>query len=250
MASLREEFEKQGAWLFRWRSYLPFLSIPLVTYALTQSEYFGRSVGHVQQTLWEIFSISVSVIGFLIRCMTTGWAAKGTSGRNTHGQVAESLNTTGIYSVVRHPLYLGNFFLTLGFLLFTQVWWLVTISALAFWLYYERIMCAEEEFLRQKFGNAFLEWVNETPAFFPNFRKWKRPSTSFSWKWVLQREYSSLFGLISAFVLLKFFAELLGENEIELKPLPYVLLGIGFVIYSVLRFLSKKTKFLNINRPK
>ena len=248
--ALREQFEKQGEWLFRWRSYLPFLAIPIVTYALTQSEYFGRKHGHIQQTLWEVFSISISAVGFLIRCFTTGWAAKGTSGRNTHGQVAESLNTTGIYSVVRHPLYLGNFFLTLGFLLFTQVCWLVIISILIFWLYYERIMCAEEEFLRRKFGDQFIEWAGRTPAFFPNFRNWKRPSTSFSWKWVFRREYSSLFGLISAFVALKFFAELLGEAKIESKPLPYILFGVGFLFYLILRFLSKKTKFLSVDQPR
>ena len=38
------------------------------------------------------------------------WAyTKNTSGRNTHDQVADSLNTSGIYSIVRHPLYVGNF---------------------------------------------------------------------------------------------------------------------------------------------
>ncbi|MGC9453013.1 MAG: methyltransferase family protein, partial [Oceanipulchritudo sp.] len=51
----------------------------------------------------------------------------GTSGRNTKQQVAYSLNTTGFYSVVRNPLYLGNFFMYLGIALFTHHWWLVLV---------------------------------------------------------------------------------------------------------------------------
>ncbi|MGB8874133.1 MAG: hypothetical protein WCC75_12145, partial [Desulfobaccales bacterium] len=43
-----------------------------------------------------------------------GLPPRGTSGRNTQGQVAETLNTTGIYSLVRNPLYLGNFLIWLG----------------------------------------------------------------------------------------------------------------------------------------
>ena len=246
--ALLEEFEKQGNWLFRWRSYLPFVVIPLVAYALTQSEVLERIAGLQIQTAWEVFSILVSVSGLLIRFFTVGWSAKGTSGRNTHEQVAESLNTKGIYSIVRHPLYLGNFLLMLGFLLFTQVWWLVVISVLLFWLYYERIMFAEEGFLRKKFGGEFTEWSTKTPAFFPRFKNWKRPSQPFLFKKVLRREYSSVLGIISVFVVLKFMAELLGENEIKVKPISFIFLGIGFAIYGTLRFLSKKTTLLNFEK--
>lgn len=243
--ALHEEMIKQGNWLFRWRSYLPFVAIPLVTYALTQSEILEKVAGYQVQTAWEILSISVSVFGLLIRFVAVGYSAAGTSGRNTHAQVADSLNTTGIYSVVRHPLYLGNFSLMMGFLLFTQVWWLVAVSILIFWLYYERIMYAEEEFLRQKFGSLYEDWASRTPTFFPNLRKWKKPDQPFSFRKILKREYSSLLGIIAAFFVLKFFAELLGEHKFSIKPLSFFFLGAGFLIYGILRFLSKKTTLLN-----
>jgi len=57
-------------------------------------------------------AIALSMFGFIIRAIAIGTTPKGTSGRNTkEGQVAESLNTKGIYSMVRHPLYLGNYFM-------------------------------------------------------------------------------------------------------------------------------------------
>ena len=59
-----------------------------------------------------------------------GFAPRGTSGRNTLGQVAEVLNTSGMYSVVRNPLYLGNFVIWLGLALFIKVWWCILIVVL------------------------------------------------------------------------------------------------------------------------
>jgi protein-S-isoprenylcysteine O-methyltransferase Ste14 len=148
--ALKEEFERTGNWLFRWRSYLPLMMIAIFLLALREYEYPGNSEN--LDHLWEIFCLIVSFIGFGIRVFTVGHTPKGTSGRNTKEQVAETLNTSGIYSVVRNPLYLGNFFMGLGLALFAHLWWLTLIYILVFWLYYERIIFAEEEYLRNKFG--------------------------------------------------------------------------------------------------
>lgn len=171
--ALREEFEKTGNWLFRRRGYFPFLIVPLLLLALRDSEQIEIRWGETALTFWEVFCIAVSFSGLALRCATLGWVNKGTSGRNTQAQRAETLNTQGAYSVVRHPLYLGNFLITMGFALFVEVWWFVMFTVLFFWLYYERIMFAEEEFLRRKFGASYRQWADETPAFWP-----ASPSTS------------------------------------------------------------------------
>jgi len=184
--ALQEQFENSGQWLFRWRSYLPLAGIAMVLLALREYEYPGHSekLDHI----WEVICLCVSFFGLAIRSYTIGHTPKNTSGRNTKRQVADALNTTGIYSVVRNPLYLGNFFMFLGVALFPHLWWLTLIFVLAFWLYYERIIFAEEAYLRTKFGAEYLDWAERTPVFVPRFRNYQKSNLPFSLKNVLRRE--------------------------------------------------------------
>ena len=122
---LKEEFEKTGNWLFRWRSYLPLTVIGIFLLALR--DYESPGPGEYSELLWEVFCLNVCFFGISIRILTIGRTPKGTSGRNTKKQVADTLNTTGVYSVVRNPLYLGNFFMWLGLALFAHLWWLTLI---------------------------------------------------------------------------------------------------------------------------
>ena len=150
--SLKEQSAKTGEWLFRWRSYLPLVLMATIIPALQECSYpFGW---HSYDLRWEMFCFTISLFGLLIRCYTIGYTPKGTSGRNTKSQKADSLNTTGIYSITRNPLYLGNFFMMLGVTMFLRVWWVSVIYALAFWLYYERIILAEESFLKNNWPSV------------------------------------------------------------------------------------------------
>ena len=243
---LREEFEKTGNWLFRWRSYLPFFLLPFILIALHKAEYLERAFGDEAQTIWDVLCIIISFSGLLVRTLTIGWVPENTSGRNTKAQVAASLNTKGIYSIVRHPLYFGNFLITLGMFLFIQVWWLVLLFISAFWLYYEKIMFAEEEFLRRKFGDHYIEWGSRTPAFLPAFSLWQKPDLRFSWRMVLKREYSTFLGIIVAFVALKFFGNLLAEGRFGFRITWAVFLIIGLLVFGVLHYLRRRTKWLHI----
>ncbi len=107
--------------MVRWRSYLPVA----LAGVLLMDEY--RSANDTGR-----FCLLVSFFGLGIRVFTVGHTPKATSGRNTKERVADTLNTTGIYSLVRHPLYLEHMFL--GVMLFAHTWWLALIYILAFWL--------------------------------------------------------------------------------------------------------------------
>ena len=244
--SLREEIEKQGNWLFRYRSYIPLIFLPLFLLALKDSEVIEKIFGDSIEDAWEVFCVVISFTGLFIRCLTIGFVPKGTSGRNTDKQRADRLNTTGMYSVVRHPLYLGNFLIMLGMMMFTQVWWIMIISVLAFWLYYERIIFAEEEFLRKKYGDLFVEWAERTPAFLPKLRGWQRPELPFSFRTVLRREYTGLFVITSSFAFIEIIGDTIEEGRLELDMGWIVLFILGLIAYLTLRTLKKKTRLLDV----
>jgi len=195
--------------------------------------------------LWEGVCLAVSGLGFALRVWTVGHTPAGTSGRNTREQVAETLNTTGLYSVVRHPLYLGNFFMGLGIALFPRSWWLVGIYSMAFWLYYERIMFAEEAFLEERFGDQFVAWARRTPAFLPRPRQYIPAELTFSWRSVLRREYSGLLVVLTAMFLLEVAGDFSTSGRLRLDPYWVALLGAGAVVWAVLRTLRKRTKVLD-----
>ena len=51
----------------------------------------------------------------------------------------------------------------IGIVFFTFNWYFVIIVSLLYFLYYERIMFAEERFLERKFGQDYLDWSSNLP---------------------------------------------------------------------------------------
>jgi protein-S-isoprenylcysteine O-methyltransferase Ste14 len=242
---LKEEFEASGNWLFKRRSWLPVLLYPFAIAIL----YFYPDTTHQYITWpsWGLSCFGVSLLGLVVRALTVGFTPKGTSGRNTgEGQVAESLNQTGIYSVVRHPLYLGNFLMWLGLFMYIGVWWFVLICALAYWLYYERIMYAEEEFLRRSYPARYEAWASRTPAFLPRLSGWLPSNLDFSFRNVLKREYNGMFATVISFVLLNMVSHYFTKGRLQLDLLWQVIGVIGAGVFLVLRTLKKNTRVLDL----
>ncbi|MBU0547945.1 MAG: isoprenylcysteine carboxylmethyltransferase family protein [Candidatus Omnitrophica bacterium] len=244
--ALREDIEKQGSWLFRWRSYLPLLSIPVFTIAVRQSGILENKFGDSVGDFWGVCAIIISFFGFVVRCVTVGFAPRGTSGRNTKSQVAEMLNTTGMYSISRNPLYLGNFIIVLGITLFIQVWWLALLVWLGFWFYYERIIFTEEEFLRSKFKDQLMEWAKKTPIVIPRFRNWEKPELGFSLKNVFKREFSTFFSIVATFFFLEILTNFLTQKRFAVHNSWLIFFSVSLFIYLTFFILKKKTKLLNV----
>ncbi len=251
--ALREEFAQQGEWLFRRRSFGPVALLPILFFAVPQlgalqTELYRQHVAHADIYIlaWKFFAIAVAAAGLIVRAMVAGYVPVGTSGRNTTGQQADSLNTSGMYSIVRHPLYLGNFLSQFGVLLYLQVWWFALIGVLGFWLYYERIMMAEEAYLTEKFGPSYLEWAARTPAFFPRFRQWQPPATPFSLRTVFRREQSGLFLFTTSFAGLEVLIHGLTTNTWSIALPVLGAWGVGMAFYVTLSVLKKTTKVLNV----
>lgn len=241
--TLREHFEHSGNWLFRQRSHLPLLVLAVILLALNTT---GHAGGLDEEALGDVLCFALALAGLAVRVAVIGYAAGGTSGRNTGEQIAATLNTRGMYSLMRHPLYLGNYLMWLGAALLPRVWWCAVIVSLVFWLYYERIMYAEEEFLRGKFGEVWLAWAARTPAFVPAPRRWVAPERRFMVRTVLKREYSALFGIAATFAFLLVARDLIQEGRLELDAGWVVVLGVTAIAYLVLRTLNRRTRLLEV----
>jgi protein-S-isoprenylcysteine O-methyltransferase Ste14 len=245
--ALKEEFEEQGNWLFRYRSLLPLIILSIGVILFVRNKLYPESF-YLENTpylvYYEYFCLSITLFGLAIRVYTVGHTPQNTSGRNTEGQVADSLNTTGIYSIVRHPLYLGNFFMWMGPALLTGQFWFMVALVLFYWLYYERIMFAEEQFLTRSFGDVYLNWAKNRPAFIPSFKNFKKPSLSFSWKKVLKKEKN---GLAAVFIIFAVF-DVLGKTlKHETDYNKFYLIGciVTVIMYGILKYFKKYTNVLN-----
>lgn len=127
--ALQEEFESQGNFLFRYRGNLPLIIVFVGIFVFVFDKLYSVDGSCVPYSVIEYCSLAVSLLGLGIRIYTVGHTPANTSGRNTkQGQLADELNSSGIYSCVRHPLYLGNFFMWLGAaLLIANAWFVVVL---------------------------------------------------------------------------------------------------------------------------
>lgn len=236
---LIDDMEKSGYWLFRWRGYLPLITVVLLLSSLPYFTYPFSS--HLLDQLWELFCLSMSFAGLAVRITTIGFAPPRTSGRNTKQQVADTLNTCGMYSVTRNPLYFGNFLVGLGISLFFRTWWVTSIYTLLFFLYYERIIIAEEMFLKRKFQQRYMEWSQQTPLFLPNFQLWRSPTQTFNLRKVCGNEHQTLFIIVIIF----YGMELVGDYYLSQKLMDdemwNILAGIVTVLFITARILHKRT---------
>ena len=240
--ALFQSMEKQGNFLFRYRGQFPVLLFLIATPFIYITNYQVISIN--LKLLFLQSSICISSLGFLIRFYTIGTTPKGTSGRNTKEQVANVLNSSGIYSVVRHPLYLGNYLIWLGIALSTINISFVLIMSLLFWLYYERIMMAEEKFLESKFGIDFINWSNTLPAFFPLKLKFKKSDTKFSILTVLRREYASILSCVFGFIFVELVKNYFSFNKIIISETSMTILIFTLITALILRSLKHYTNLL------
>lgn len=245
---IRDVIKMQGEVLFRYRGYVPLFLAPLVLIALHESGWMEVRYGDLAAGIYEGMCLLISMIGVALRVVTVASLPRRTSGRNTDkGQVADALNTTGMYSIVRHPLYLANSLVLLGALLVTGSLWLTLVGLLGCCLHYERLMHGEEDFLLKQYGDQFVAWANRTPAFFPRLSLWRSPAMSFCWRTALKREYLTAFGLIAVFTVLDYAKELLGKGRFEYEIWTAPLFLCALCLFLIVRYLRKQTRVLHVD---
>src|ERR1700745_2210738 len=207
---------------------------------------------------WEVFSnpmiamiigFTVTIIGQLIRIITIGlvYIIRGGKDRRAY---AEDLVTTGIFSHCRNPLYVGNILILVGLGIASNSLLFMAVFTPLFLFFWQAIVLAEENYLRNKFGeqyNAYCKRVNRWLINFNGLRK-TLGSMEFKWKRVIIREYNSTYIWMTGAVLIVMKHFYLHKEQFDFtKNLPVfisILVGL-LILYLFARYLKKSRKLVS-----
>jgi protein-S-isoprenylcysteine O-methyltransferase Ste14 len=115
-----------------------------------------RPVAPDQLNAWALVGLALVVLGVGVRLAAHGCLHK-----------KEQLSTTGIYSLCRHPLYLGSIVWTFGFCFLLNDWVNFVIGGAYFAIFYSVTIIWEEVRVRQRYGEAHDAYAREVPMLLP-----------------------------------------------------------------------------------
>ena len=182
-----------GRFLFKYRSFVP-VPIALALVFVHAGETRGP---------W------VSAAGALLVAMGQGvrlWAVRhiGTISR-TRANRYGPLISDGPYALVRNPLYIGNFFLWIGFVVWSGLVWMAPVALVIFLLEYVAITGFEAALLREKYPEAYAAYAAAVPAWLPkasNLGEAMASRGSHPWREVFFSERGTLIAVLVMTVLL------------------------------------------------
>ena len=131
-------------------------------------------VGDAARTMFLLGTVFV-VLGILVRLWASG-----------HVKKDQTLTTTGPYGYVRHPLYVGNHLITLGFCIASGLLWSFIAWALIALIFYPGTIAHEDEVLQRLFGQAWERWRAVTSALIPRLTPYQPGATG---EWSLAQSW-------------------------------------------------------------
>ncbi len=111
-----------------------------------------------------------ATLGMLVRLWASGFVMKN-----------EVLATSGPYGLVRHPLYVGNLLICLGFCIASGLWWSYPLALAMLLFYYPQTIQYEDHHLRNIFHESWDEWAAETKALWPRLSPYSKTQDGASW---------------------------------------------------------------------
>jgi len=221
-----------GKFLFRFRSFTP---LPLIVLTFVLFKPLSPSLH------WTLIGLAIACAGEAIRMISVGYAGSGTSGRENFLK-AESLNTTGLYSLVRNPLYWGNGFIFCGLLtVYAHPLALILFAAFLF-LQYHFIVLAEESFLAERYGQAYADYGRRVNRWLPRSSGYARPGRPFDAKKVFFKENDSCFNLLFTALLILAYKETVFTGRPSHWPFFAGAAVCLVLFYAVVKILKKRIK--------
>src|SRR5690348_12039244 len=234
-----------GNFFFKYRNWLfiifyALLFVPGVPQLFTE-EKFGENY------YWYpiIIGLVITVLGQVMRGATIGLAYIIRGGKNKK-VYAEDLVTTGIFSHCRNPLYVGNILMIAGVGILSNSLLYVVIMIPFFLFVYQAIVLAEENFLRNKFGEQFNNYCSRVNRWVPDLKGMGTTFSSmhFNWKRYINKEHTTTFIWLCGIVLLLLFyyPQLTHYNTHYRNNLLIIVLSFLLLIYIIIRVIKKSGK--------
>ncbi len=110
------------------------------------------------QRQWLLAGFAVSMLGEFIQI----WCFASLDKNAT-------LTIRGPYTMVRNPMYLGRYFIVLGFLMLAGQGWLLLAFTIGYWLYMDSRVQREEAHLRPIFGAPYDDYCAQVRRFVPGW---------------------------------------------------------------------------------
>lgn len=140
----------------------------MLTIGALALDYYGfLDMGKVTKGKTIMFAIGVIliIIGILL------WVKAVIFQKITEEIKKGHLVTTGVYSIVRNPIYSAVTFIFTGLLLMSANLYLLTLP-FVFWVYLTLLMkFTEEKWLKEKFGEEYVKYCQKVNRVIPWFRK-------------------------------------------------------------------------------
>jgi protein-S-isoprenylcysteine O-methyltransferase Ste14 len=144
------------------------------------------------QVKWLLYGVGIAICGLILRGYAAGHLRK-------HQQLA----TSGPYAFTRNPLYLGSVLLAAGFSVASHSWISALLLATYLAIFYPVVIRREQSELKAHYGDAFVEYASQVPAFWPRFSPATPSTENFSWPlYRKNREYEASIGLAVAMAIL------------------------------------------------
>ena len=160
------------------RKHLPLYGVgPLYVTAiavLTAAGVLASHLGLLDSGKFPVIRLPLAILGALfILGGVALWRAAVLRDKISEGIVQNRLVTTGVYSVVRNPIYTAFLLACTGALLLANNLWLLLLPP-AYWLFLTLLMRAtEEKWLKEQYGREYEDYckrVNRCLPWFPERR--------------------------------------------------------------------------------
>lgn len=192
--------------------------------------------------LVDLAGALVSMSGQLLRVLVIGLVYITRGGQNRRVW-ANALVDGGMFAHCRNPLYLANLLLILGLAIVHNGLAMYLIGVPFFIAAYACIVRAEEHYLRERFGAAYIDYCARVPRWIPSFRGLSRTlrETQFDWTRVLRKEYGTPFAWLSGLLVLLVWehaapgASPIGRMELRVIVTTWLVMAI---LYTVVRKLK------------